>query len=68
MAAEIEFWENLYKNTGVLLTPGIGFGHTKKGMFRIVYTCFDDEALRIAMKRIQYYLAGLVTPSEISVE
>ncbi|MGJ1325039.1 aminotransferase class I/II-fold pyridoxal phosphate-dependent enzyme [Sphingobacterium faecium] len=68
LAAEIEFWENLYKNTGVLLTPGIGFGHTKKGMFRIVYTCFDDEALRIAMKRIQYYLAGLATTVKKSVE
>ncbi|RKF37073.1 hypothetical protein BCY89_05325 [Sphingobacterium siyangense] len=65
LAAEIEFWKTLYKNTGILLTPGIGFGHTKRGMFRIVYTCFDDEALLVAMKRIQHYLADLPTPSEI---
>ncbi|WP_181390512.1 aminotransferase class I/II-fold pyridoxal phosphate-dependent enzyme [Sphingobacterium athyrii] len=59
LTGEMEFWENLYKNTGVLLTPGIGFGHTKKGMFRIVYTCFDDGSLLVAMARIADYLSSL---------
>lgn len=55
--AEIYFWNELYKSTGVLLTPGSGFGHTKKGMFRIVYTCFDEDALNVAMTRIYTYLS-----------
>lgn len=68
LAAEMAFWQELYRNTGVLLTPGIGFGHTKKGMFRIVYTCFDDEALLVAMKRIQHYLIGLPKPPKIATQ
>ncbi|PUV24513.1 aminotransferase class I/II-fold pyridoxal phosphate-dependent enzyme [Sphingobacterium athyrii] len=68
LAAEMAFWQELYKNTGVLLTPGIGFGHTKKGMFRIVYTCFDDEELQVAMKRIQYYLTGLPKHKKIATQ
>lgn len=59
MNSETVFWEQLYKNTGVLLTPGLGFGHTKKGMFRIVYTCFDNQALQVAMTRIENYLKTL---------
>jgi len=60
LVAETAFWKELYRNTGVLLTPGIGFGHTKRGIFRIVYTCFDDEALLVAMTRIDHYLSGLI--------
>lgn len=56
IAAETLFWEQLYLNTGILLTPGVGFGHSKKGMFRIVYTCFDDQALQVAMNRLYDYL------------
>jgi aspartate/methionine/tyrosine aminotransferase len=55
-AAETTFWEQLYLKTGILLTPGVGFGHTKKGMFRIVYTSFNEQALQVAMKRLESYL------------
>lgn len=68
LAAETAFWKELYKNTGVLLTPGIGFGHTKRGMFRIVYTCFDDKALLVAMTRINHYLSSLSKAAKISKE
>lgn len=57
--SETLFWEQLYKNTGILLTPGLGFGHTKKGMFRIVYTCFDPPPLEVAMSRLESYLISL---------
>lgn len=59
VVAETFFWEQLYHNTGILLTPGLGFGHTKRGMFRIVYTCFDQQALEVAMKRLDHYLITL---------
>lgn len=54
--AELIFWKDLYMNTGILLTPGTGFGHTKKGMFRIVYTSIGTAYLQIAMERLVKYL------------
>lgn len=59
IVAETFFWEQLYLNTGILMTPGLGFGHTKRGMFRIVYTCFDAPALQVAMERLENYLKKL---------
>lgn len=43
----------------MLLTPCLGFGHTKKGMFQIVYTCFDQQALQVAVTRLDRYLITL---------
>ncbi len=56
---EEELWLNIYKNTGVLLTPGIGFQHQKKGLFRIVHTAVDIESLAVAMERLVGYLVEL---------
>ncbi|MFT4760847.1 MAG: aspartate/methionine/tyrosine aminotransferase [Paraglaciecola sp.] len=54
---EEQLWLDIYKNTGVLLTPGIGFQHQKKGLFRIVYTAVSIAHLEIAMdKVITYFL------------
>jgi aspartate/methionine/tyrosine aminotransferase len=50
--AEMELWRDLYYSTGVLLTPGVGFGHTKNGLFRIVYPCVSRADLTIAMERV----------------
>ena len=55
--AETEFWENLYQNTGVLLTPGNGFGHSKRGLFRLVYSCHSKKELKVAMKRMERFLS-----------
>jgi aspartate/methionine/tyrosine aminotransferase len=55
--AELALWRELYENTGVLLTPGVGFGHTKKGLLRVVYSCVSREDLTVAMERV----AGFVT-------
>ena len=56
--AEREFWSEFYQKTGILLTPGEGFGHTKRGLFRIVYPYFEVPDLRVAMKRMETFLMG----------
>jgi len=56
LKAETKFWELLYEKTGVLLTPGEGFGHTKKGLYRIVFPCFDKADLEVAMERLAVFL------------
>ena len=48
----MELWRDLYYSTGVLLTPGVGFGHTKNGLFRIVYPCVSRADLTLAMERV----------------
>ncbi len=50
--AEDDFWLAFYKETGILLTPGQGFGHTKRGLFRMVYTCFEQSDLEVAIQRL----------------
>lgn len=57
--AETKFWEKLYQKTGILLTPGEGFGHSKKGLFRIVYPCFAKEDLVVALERLEGYVEQL---------
>jgi len=57
--AETKFWEDLYNKTGVLLTPGEGFGHSKRGLFRIVYPCFNRADLGVAMERFAEYIKKL---------
>ena len=54
--AELELWQELFRATGVLLTPGIGFGHTKRGLFRVVYPCVSIEELKVAMGRIENFV------------
>lgn len=52
---EMQLWLDIYKNTGVLLTPGIGFMHQKKGCFRIVFTAVSFDHLEVAMQRMTTY-------------
>ncbi len=56
LKAETRFWELLYEKTGVLLTPGEGFGHSKKGLYRIVFPCFEKADLEVAMQRLKGFL------------
>lgn len=49
---ELALWNDIYRTTGVLLTPGVGFGHDGHGLFRIVYPCVSREALTEAMERL----------------
>lgn len=53
-----QLWLEIYQNAGVLLTPGEGFGHEKKGLFRIVFTAVPYEHLEVAMDRMTTYLSN----------
>ena len=50
-----QLWIDIYKNTGALLTPGMGFQHEKNGMFRIVFTAVSYEYLTVALDRMKAY-------------
>ncbi len=54
--SEQKFWFDLFEKTGLLLTPGEGFGHTKRGLFRMVYPYFQKEDLEVAMDRMKKFL------------
>lgn len=54
-----DLWISIYKNTGVLLTPGAGFGHKKKGLFRIVHSAIPTSHLTVAMEKLEKYLLTL---------
>ncbi|MFH4967281.1 aminotransferase class I/II-fold pyridoxal phosphate-dependent enzyme [Gaetbulibacter sp. M240] len=54
---ETQLWLDIYNNTGVLLTPGKGFQHQKKGLFRIVFTAVPYKHLDVAMARMYNYLS-----------
>ena len=54
--AEEEMWLEIYRKTGVLLTPGMGFQHRRKGMFRIVFTAVPYGYLKVALKRMKKFL------------
>ncbi len=58
-AGQEKLWMDIYKNTGVLLTPGDGFGHQKKGLFRIVFTAVPYTHLVVALDRMTTYLRSL---------
>ncbi len=53
-----KLWLDIYENTGVLLTPGTGFQHKKKGMFRIVFTAVPFTHLEVAMEKLTFYLTN----------
>jgi len=56
MEAEDDLWLDIYKETGIVLTPGKGFQHQKKGLFRIVFTAVPFDHLEVAMERLVQYL------------
>lgn len=55
--AEQLLWRSLYDQHGVLLTPGTGFGHSKRGQFRLVHSFLQPNALKEAMKRIKTFVS-----------
>ena len=54
--AEDRLWLEIYENTGIVLTPGKGFQHQKKGLFRIVFTAVPFDLLQVALERMKNYL------------
>jgi 1-aminocyclopropane-1-carboxylate synthase len=55
-SAELELWQELFRSAGVLLTPGVGFGHTKRGLFRVVFPCVSRSELEVAMTRLEGFV------------
>ena len=54
--AELALWDDLFRTSGVLLTPGVGFGHTKRGLFRVVHPCVHPHELAVAMQRLETWV------------
>ncbi len=58
--SSIEFAEQVFTNTGVVITPGTGYGSQGEGFFRISLTV-EDEVLKEAMRRLAE--AGIKGPA-----
>ena len=56
--AEEALWLEIYHSTGILLTPPHGFGHTKKGLYRMVISYFQPEDIQVAMDRLSGFVKG----------
>lgn len=57
-SAEEKLWLDIYHQTGILLTPPAGFGHTKKGLFRMVITYYPAEDMQVVMDRLVKYVGS----------
>jgi len=57
-AADHQLWLRIYDATGILLTPGAGFGHTKHGMYRIVYPSLPRTSVHAALSRLEALVMG----------
>ena len=54
--AEMRLWREIFDEAGVLLTPGVGFGHSKHGQYRVVYPCVQPDELTEAMGRLARFV------------
>ncbi|TVP43800.1 MAG: aminotransferase class I/II-fold pyridoxal phosphate-dependent enzyme [Mongoliibacter sp.] len=54
--AQHQLWLEIFQKTGMLITPGNGFGHSKKGMFRVVITSVSHTELEVAMERFENFI------------
>lgn len=55
--SELALWDEIFRSTGVLLTPGVGFGHSKHGLFRVVYPAVPPDELDVALGRLERFVA-----------
>ena len=56
LEAENDLWSAIFESSGLLLTPGEGFGHTKRGQFRIVYAGLNSQELSVALARLERFV------------
>jgi len=54
--AELELWQKVYDETGILLTSPLGMGSQERGWFRLVYSCVSHAELEVAMGRLERFL------------
>ena len=57
-SADEQFWSQLYQKTGVLLTPGNGFGHKEHGKYRLVYPYVSHTNLQVALARLDEFFSA----------
>lgn len=57
-AAELDLWQKIYDETGILLTSPVGQGSPERGWYRMVYSCVPPEQLKVAMERLGRFLAS----------
>jgi aspartate/methionine/tyrosine aminotransferase len=56
--SEEALWMEIFRDGGVLLTPGNGFGHTRRGLFRVVYPGLARQSLVVAMERLERFVTA----------
>ena len=54
--AEMELWQRVYDETGILLTSPVGQGSPERGWYRMVYSCVSYTELAVAMERLTRFL------------
>jgi aspartate/methionine/tyrosine aminotransferase len=54
--AEHVLWKEIYEQTKILLMPGDGFGHVKRGQFRLVYPYLTKVTLEVAIGNFVEYI------------
>jgi aspartate/methionine/tyrosine aminotransferase len=57
-AAELDLWQRMYDETGILLTSPVGQGSAERGWYRMVYSCVSLAELEVAMERLGGFLAS----------
>ncbi|MBC6994583.1 aminotransferase class I/II-fold pyridoxal phosphate-dependent enzyme [Neolewinella lacunae] len=55
-AAELALWQEVYDQTGILLTSPVGMGNPSRGWYRMVYSCVPLADLKVAMQRLGQWL------------
>ena len=53
---ETKLWREIYDSTNILITPADGFGHSKRGLFRLVITSLNPNELDVAMERLKGFV------------
>lgn len=56
-AGEEKLWLDIFHETGILLTPTNGFGHSEKGWYRMVISSQPLEGIQEAMRRLSSFLS-----------
>ncbi len=54
--AEMELWQRVYDETGILLTSPVGQGSPDQGWYRMVFSCVSYADLEVAMERLSVFL------------
>lgn len=64
---ELALWQEIYDETGILLTSPVGMGSAERGWFRMVYSCVSLGELEVAMGRFDEWLARRARTPRTSV-